>query len=227
MRQRSKRYVAESKLVDRNKTYELDEALALVKQTSKTKFDAAVEVHIRLGIDPKKSDQFVRAAVILPHGTGKKLKIAVVAEEGKQKEAKDAGAYLVGGKELIEEIKKTSRCDFDIMVATPDMMKELAQVAKVLGPKGLMPSPKSGTVTPDVKKAVEELNKGKVEFKNDEFGNLHQIIGKLSWDVAKIKENFDTLFDAIKRAKPSGLKGTYIKSITVTGSMGPGVKVKL
>jgi len=227
MQKRSKRYQAESKLIDRNKTYDLDEALGLIKQTSKTKFDGSLEVHIRLGIDPKKSDQFVRSAIILPHGTGKKLKIAVIADESKQKEAKEAGAFLVGGKELIEEIKKTSRCDFDIMIATPDMMKELASVAKVLGPKGLMPSPKSGTVTVDVKKTIDELNKGKVEFKNDDSANIHQIIGKVSWDTAKLKENFETLYDAIKRVKPSGLKGTYIKSLTISGSMGPGVKVKV
>ena len=227
MQKRSKRYQAESKLIDSNKVYELDEALSLVKQTSKTKFDGSLEVHVRLGIDPKKSDQFVRSAIILPHGTGKKLKIAVVADEAKQKEAKEAGAFLVGGKELIEEIKKTSRCDFDIMVATPDMMKELASVAKTLGPKGLMPSPKSGTVTIDIKKTVDELNKGKVEFKNDDSANIHQIVGKVSWDVAKLKENFETLLDAIKRVKPSGLKGTYIKSLTISGSMGPGVKVKI
>jgi len=210
---------------DNEKAYSLDEAFKLVKENAKAKFDESLEVHIRLGIDPKKGEQQVRGTVVLPHGTGKSKKIAVFTE--KEKEAKDAGADIVGGEELIKKIKTKGVIDFDVAVATPDMMPKLAQIAKILGPKGLMPSPKNETVTTDIKKTVKELKGGKITFKNDETCNLHQLIGKISWDENKLKENLEALLAALNKVKPATAKGIFIKQVVLSSSMGPGVKVEL
>ena len=209
--------------INKDTLYAFDEALALVKANKKAKFDESLEVHVRLGIDPKKGEQQVRSTANLPHGSGKTKKIAVFTEN--EKEAKEAGADIVGGADLIQKIKTTGAVDFDIAVTTPDMMPKMAQIAKVLGPKGIMPSPKNDTVTKDIAKAVKELKGGKVSFKNDETSNIHQIIGKVSWDENKLKENYTTLIEAIKKAKPASSKGTYLKAISICSTMGPGVKV--
>ncbi len=214
-------------LFDKNKTYSITEAIALVKKTSKTKFDASVEVHFRLGIDPKKGEQQVRGAVSLPYGTGKTVKVAAFVSAANEKACKDAGADYVGGEELIAEIKKTEKTDFAVAVAEMDMMKNLAQIAKILGTRGLMPSPKNDTVTNDPAKAVSELKKGKVSFKNDDSGNIHSLIGKVSFEDEKLIENFKTMIDTIKKSKPSSSKGTYIKNISISSSMGAGIKVSL
>ena len=216
-----------SKKVDKTKAYPLDEAIQLVKDTSQVKFDASVEAHIRLGIDIKKSDQQVRATVVLPHGTGNTKKVAAFVGPNDEKAAKDAGADLVCGEEEIKKIKDTGKIDFDIAVATPDMMPKLAVAAKILGPKGLMPNPKTDTVGKDVKKMVEDLKKGKAAFKNDDGGNVHQIIGKVSFSDDQLKENYAALMEAIKKAKPLTTKGIYIKSVYLTSSMGPSVKVEV
>lgn len=225
MSKKSKRYQEVKAKVNRDQTYSLDEAIKLLKETSNIKFDASVEVHLKLGIDPKKGDQIVRSSVTLPHGTGKTKKIAAFVTPEKEKEAKEAGADVVGGKELIEQIKKDGKINFEVAVAEPAIMKELAIIAKTLGQKGLMPNPKTGTVTPDVKKAINELKKGKANFKNDDTGNVHMMIGKVSFSDDQLKENFHTFIEAVKKAKPESLKGTYIKSITLASSMGPGIKV--
>jgi large subunit ribosomal protein L1 len=212
---------------DKMKSYPLEEAIKLTKELSKTKFDASVEVHFRLGINPKKGDQQIRSAVSLPHGTGKTVKVAAFVSPDKEKEVKEAGADFVGGEDLIAEIKKTEKTDFQVAVAEPAVMRDLAQIAKILGTRGLMPSPKNETVTPDPAKAVTELKKGKVSFKNDDTGNVHVTIGKISFDDAKLKENFEVLLDTIKKLKPASAKGIYIQSLTLSSSMGPGVKVEL
>jgi large subunit ribosomal protein L1 len=219
----SKRYRAAAQLIDPKKVYNLEEAVALVKQTSSTKFDSSIEVHIRLGIDPSKADQMVRATAQLPHGTGKKLRIAVFAKGAAAKAAQEAGADIVGDDDMVAEIKKTSKLDFDIALATPDMMKSLAPIAKTLGTKGLMPNPKNDTVTPDVAAAVKSLQSGKIAFRNDTTGNLHQIVGKASFTAEQLQANVQAFIDAVKKAKPSESKGTYMKRITLTSSMGPGI----
>ncbi len=224
---RGKKYREVQKLVNNEKVYELESACELAVKTSVTKFDSTVEMHVLLGIDTKKSEQQIRGTVVLPHGTGKTKKVAVFAEGKDAEEAKKAGAYLVGSTELIDEIKKTGKVDFDIAVATPGMMKDLAKVARVLGPKGLMPNPKTDTVTKDVVKALHDLAGGKVAFKNDKGGSIHLGIGKVSFGVDKIKENFLAVFDEIKKLKPEEMKGTYLKSVILTTSMGPGIKVKI
>lgn len=221
----SKRFRAAQQLIDANKKYTVDEAVSLMKQTATTKFDGSVEVHVRLGIDPSKAEQMVRSTTQLPHGTGKKLKIAVFAKGEMATKAKAAGADLVGDDDLIADIKKTSKTDFDIALATPDMMKSLAPIAKTLGTKGLMPNPKNETVTPDPAAAVKALQGGKIAFRNDTTGNVHQIIGKTSFPAEQLAENFTTFIDALKKAKPSESKGTYLVSVTLTSSMGPGIKV--
>ena len=213
--------------IESDKIYEISEAIKLAKETSKVKFDASLEVHVRLGIDPKKGDQIIRGAVVLPHGTGKDIKIAAFVTDDKAKAAKDAGAELIGNEELIEEIKKTSKTNFDIAVATPDMMPKLAAIAKILGQKGLMPNPKAGTIGPDIAKLVEELKKGKVAYKNDSQANIHILIGKMSFDDAKLQENFITFLDSLKKSKPQSLKGTFIKNMAISSSMGPGIKVSI
>jgi large subunit ribosomal protein L1 len=219
-----KNYLAALELVDRSKQYELEEAVKLAKQTSKVKFDAAVELHTNLGIDPRQADQTVRTTVVLPAGTGKSLRVAVLASSDQQAAAKSAGADLVGDDNLIGKIEK-GQLDFDILIATPDMMPKLAKLAKVLGPKGLMPNPKSGTVTVDVAKAVKDAKAGKVEFRTDKQGIVHQAVGRVSFSEEDLLTNLKTLIGAIMKAKPAAAKGTYVKAMTLTTSMGPGIKL--
>jgi len=221
----SKRMKALRAKVDANKVYTLDEALKLAKETSGVKFDASVEVHANLGIDPKKGEQQVRSTVVMPHGTGKTKTVAAFVSAEKEKEAKDAGANFVYGEEQIKKIKDTGKIEFEVAVTTPDMMAKLAGIAKILGPKGLMPNPKTETVGPNIKKMIEELKKGKITFKNDDTGNIHQLIGKVSFPEAQLKENFTTFLEALKKAKPNTSKGTYIKSLTLCTSMGPSIRV--
>jgi large subunit ribosomal protein L1 len=221
----SKRLSEAAKLVDKHKTYKLAEAVALVKETAKAKFDETVEVHIKLGIDPKRSDQMVRGTISLPHGIGKTRKVAVLAKGEKQREAEAAGADIIGSNDLIEDISK-GNLDFDVLVATPDVMKDLSKVAKILGPKGLMPNPKSGTVTFEIGTTVEELKKGRVEYKNDSFGIIHVPVGKASFEKEKLTDNIKVLMEAVAKAKPSNSKGQYIKSISVSSTMGPGIFVE-
>jgi large subunit ribosomal protein L1 len=211
---------------NKNKVYSLEEAISLVKKMARAKFDETVEVHFRLGIDPRKGDQQIRAAVNLPHGTGKTVKVAAFISPEKEKEVKEAGADLIGGEDLIAEIKKTEKTDFDVAIAEPAMMKNLTKIAKILGTRGLMPSPKNETVTPNPAKTVAELKKGKVSFKNDDTGNIHIPIGKISFPTKKLKENFEVLLSAIKKVKPTASKGVYIKNIVLSSSMGPGIKVE-
>ena len=224
---RSKRFREAEKLIDSSKKYSIDEAVDLVKKTSNVKFDAAVELHCRLGIEPTKADQVVRGTVTLPHGTGKKKKIAVFAEGKDAEAAKKAGADVVGGAELIKEIKQKGGADFEVAVAHPSMMKHLGQIAKILGPKGLMPNQKSETVASDVAKAVKELQGGKLTFRNDETGNIHQIIGKVSFDPKNLAANLTAFLEALKKAKPQGVKGTYLLTATVCSSMGPSIRLAL
>jgi large subunit ribosomal protein L1 len=202
----------------------MDEAIPLLLQTSKTKFDGSCEVHMKLGVDPKHADQAVRGTLSLPHGTGKKVKIVAFVPDDKVKEAKDAGAVEAGNADLIEKING-GWLDFEIAVASPDMMKEIGKIAKILGQKGLMPNPKSGTVTPDVGKVISEIMKGKIEFRNDKQANLHNIFGKVSFGEDKLKENLKTYVKAIMDVKPSGVKGVYINSITLSTTMGPGIRL--
>jgi len=209
------------------KLHSIDEAVKLTKELSKTKFDSSVEVHIRLGIDTRKGDQQIRGAVSLPNGTGKTVRVAAFVSAEKEEACRKAGADLVGSEELIKEIKRTEKTDFQVAVAEPTMMKNLAKIAKILGTRGLMPSPKNETVTPNPEKAVEELKKGKVSYKNDDTGNIHVSIGKTSFDDAKIIENFNTLLEAIKKAKPASAKGIYIKNVSMSSTMGPGIKVSI
>ncbi|MEK9165719.1 MAG: 50S ribosomal protein L1 [Patescibacteria group bacterium] len=224
MSKQSKRYQSNQQKIEK-KIYAFDEAIKIIKEQSNAKFDESLEVHLNLGIDPKKSEQTIKGSVVLPHGTGKTVKIAVFTES-KQKEAKEAQADIIGGKELIEEIIKTKKADFDVAIATADIMRELSRAAKILGPKGLMPSPKTGTVTENISGTVNKLKTGQINFRNDDSGNVHQNIGKLSWDLLKIKENFNALLTEIKKHRPKGVKGTFIKSITLCSSMGPGIKVQ-
>lgn len=212
---------------DKTQVYPVKEAIELSKKLSKTKFDSSLEVHFKLGINPKKGDQQVRSAVSLPNGTGKTVKVAAFVSPDKEKEVKEAGADYVGGDDLIAEIKKTEKTDFQVAVAEPAMMKNLGPIAKVLGTRGLMPSPKNDTVTPDPAKAVAELKKGKISFKNDDTANLHAVIGKTSFETEKLVENFEALVEAVKKAKPTGAKGSYIKNIAISSSMGPGIKVEI
>jgi large subunit ribosomal protein L1 len=212
---------------NKTKAYPINEAIELAKKLSKAKFDASVEAHFRLGIDPRKGDQQIRAAVSLPHGTGKTIKVAAFVTADKEKEVKEAGADYVGSDDLIAEIKKTEKTDFQVAVAEPVIMKNLAQIAKILGTRGLMPSPKNETVTPNPAQAVKELKKGKVSFKNDDSGNVHVAIGKISFGSKKLIENFEILLETIKKAKPTGSKGIYLKSISINSTMGPGIKVAI
>lgn len=214
-------------LFDNTKTYNINEAIELVKKINKAKFDASFEVHLRLGIDPKKGDQQVRGAVSLPNGTGKTVKVAAFVSPANEKAAKEAGADFVGGEDLIAEIKKTEKTDFQVAVAEPEMMKSLAIIAKILGTRGLMPSPKNDTVTQNPAKAVEELKKGKISFKNDDTANIHAVIGKVSFESDKLAQNFGVFIETIRKAKPGSAKGVYIKNISVNSTMGHGVKVSL
>ncbi len=219
-----KRLQAIKKTLDSSKTYTLDEAVALVKKNAGAKFDESVEIHIRLGIDPKQSDQQVRSTMLLPHGTGKTKKVAVVAKGEKQKEAQDAGADEVGAAELVEKISK-GFMDFDVLVATPDLMRDIAKLGKLLGPRGLMPNPKSGTVTFDLGKIIKELKAGRVEFKADSTGIVHLAIGKASFPEADIAANARAVLEVVIHAKPSSSKGVYLRSISLTSTMGPGIMI--
>ncbi len=219
-----KKYNEALKQFDSKKEYSYQEAVALAKKTNTAKFDATIEVSFNLNVNPKYADQLIRGAMVLPNGTGKTRKVLVVTQGAKEKEAKDAGADFVGGKEILEEIKK-GWFDFDTIVATPDMMGELGKLGKLLGPKGLMPNPKTGTVTMDVTKAVEEIKKGKVEYRVDKDGNINCLLGKSSFSDEALAENYKALYDVILRARPSTVKGAYIKSITVSSTMGPGIRV--
>ncbi|MEE8672133.1 MAG: 50S ribosomal protein L1 [Heyndrickxia faecalis] len=224
MAKKGKKYVDALKLVDRSKAYSAQEAIELVKKTSFTKFDATVEVAFRLGVDPKKADQQIRGAVVLPNGTGKTQRVLVFAKGEKAKEAEAAGADYVGDTDYINKIQQ-GWFDFDVIVATPDMMGEVGKLGRILGPRGLMPNPKTGTVTFDVTKAVQDIKAGKVEYRVDKAGNVHAPIGKASFEPEKLVENLSTLFDTLMKAKPSAAKGTYMKNVSVTSTMGPGIKV--
>ncbi|ADK69177.1 50S ribosomal protein L1 [Mycoplasma mycoides subsp. mycoides] len=221
----SKRFKEALSKVEKNKVYPLTQALDLAKQTSTTKFDSTVEVAFNLNIDPRKADQQIRGAVVLPAGTGKTQRVLVLTNT-KTKEAEQAKADIVGGEELINRIKNENWFDFDIIVATPEMMAKLGAIGKILGPKGLMPNPKTGTVTIDVAKAVDDIKKGKVEYRADKEGNIHLIIGKVSFEIEKLEENFKAVIDEIRRVKPQTVKGDYIKNITLSTTMGPGIKVQ-
>lgn len=223
MKHRSKRYKAQNEKVDKTKKYELDEAIDLIKQDKSANFDAAVEVHVKTGIDVKQSDQHFRGTVSLPHGTGKKQKIAAISANPDK--AKKAGAVRAGGEELIKEIQETQKLDFDVLIAEPAFMPKLAPIAKILGPRGLMPSPKNGTVTDDIAGAIDELSRGKVAFKNDNTGNAHLTVGRVSFAPEKLKENIKAAIDAVKISRPSKIKGLFIKNITLSTTMGPGIKV--
>jgi large subunit ribosomal protein L1 len=221
----AKRVKANNELVNKEKTYSPEEAIELAKKTANTKFVGSVEVHVRLGIDAKKTDQAVRGLAQLPHGTGKAKKVAAFVSEAKEKEAKDAGASLVGGEDLIKKIKESEKTDF--AVAEPSLMPKLAQIAKILGPRGLMPNPKTGTVSADIGKIIREIAGGKVDFKNDDSGNIHQIIGKSDFDAEKLAQNFQAFMDSVKQSKPAAVKGQYIASVSINATMGPGIKVKI
>ncbi|WP_027400061.1 50S ribosomal protein L1 [Anaerovorax odorimutans] len=225
MPKRGKNYTESAKLVDKTTLYDVKDAMALLVQTAKAKFDETVEVHIRLGVDSRHADQQVRGAIVLPHGTGKTKKVLVFAKGPKAAEAEAAGADYVGAEELAKKIQSENWFDFDVVVATPDMMGVVGRLGKVLGPKGLMPNPKSGTVTMDVEKALQEIKAGKVEYRLDKTNIIHTPVGKASFGEQKLTENFNALLEAVIKAKPTAAKGQYLKSVTVTTTMGPGIKV--
>ncbi len=227
MAKRSKRYREVAKQVEEGKAYTIAEGVAVARKTATTKFPGSIELHIRLGIDPKKADQLVRGSVSLPHGTGKQKRVVVFATGAAATAAQKAGAAIVGGEELVTQVQQKGGIDADVVVATPDMMKHLSKVAKILGPRGLMPNPKNETVTPDAAKAVADLSGGKVTFRNDESGNLHQAIGKTTFTDAQLTENAQAYVDAVKRVKPASVKGTYIMSATLAATMGPGIRIQL
>ena len=220
-----KKYIESSKLIDKNALYTPAEALELAVKTAKAKFDETIELHVRLGVDPRHADQQVRGAVVLPHGTGKDVKVLVFAKGEKAKEAEAAGADFVGAEELVQKIQGENWFEFDIVVATPDMMGVVGRLGRVLGPKGLMPNPKSGTVTFDVANAIKEIKAGKVEYRVDKTAIVHCPIGKKSFGTEKLVENFKALMDALVKAKPAAAKGQYLKSVSVSATMGPGAKV--
>ena len=222
---RGKKYTEAAKLVDRATQYEVAEAISLVKKTAVAKFDETVEAHIRLGVDGRHADQQVRGAVVLPHGTGKSVRVLVFAKGDKVAEAEAAGADFVGGEELIPKIQNDGWFEFDVVVATPDRMGVVGRLGRVLGPKGLMPNPKAGTVTMDVAKAVNDIKAGKIEYRLDKANIIHCPVGKASFTEDQLSDNFNTLMDAIIKAKPASAKGTYLKSVTITSTMGPGIKV--
>ena len=225
MPKRGKKYQESAKLVDRSNLYDVNEALDLVTKTAKANFDETVELAVRLGVDPRHADQQVRGTVVLPNGTGKQIRVLVLAKGEKIKEAEAAGADYAGGEELVEKIQHENWFDFDVIIATPDMMGVVGKIGRVLGPKGLMPNPKSGTVTFDVEQAVKEVKAGKVEYRVDKAAIINVPIGKVSFGVDKLAENFKTIADAIIKAKPAAAKGRYLKSVTVSSTMGPGIKV--
>lgn len=222
---KGKRYTELTKLVEKSTAYDPSEAIRLVQETGKAKFDETVELHVRLGLDSRHADQQVRGAVVLPHGTGRTKKVLVFAKGPKADEAKAAGADFVGAEDMVTKIQSENWFDFDVVVATPDMMGVVGRIGKVLGPKGLMPNPKSGTVTMDVTKAINDIKAGKIEYRLDKTNIIHCPIGKVSFGQEKLEENFKTIMDAIIKAKPAGAKGQYLKSVTIASTMGPGVKV--
>ena len=222
---RGKKYTDSAKLIDRSVQYDVAEAMGLVIKSATAKFDETVEIHIKLGVDSRHADQQVRGAIVLPNGTGKTRRVLVFAKDAKVDEAKEAGADFVGGMELVEKITKENWFDFDVVVATPDMMGIVGRLGKVLGPKGLMPSPKAGTVTPNVASAVKEIKAGKIEYRLDKTNIIHCPIGKASFGPEKLQENFDALIGAVVKAKPAAAKGQYIRSCTLASTMGPGVRV--
>ena len=224
MAKQGKQYVAAAQLVDRNMLYNVDEAIALARKASYAKFNASVELSFRLNVDPRHADQQIRGAVVLPHGTGRTQRVLVITQGAKEKEALDAGADFVGNKEILEKIKG-GWFDFDVIVATPDMMAELGKLGKLLGPKGLMPNPKTGTVTMDVTKAVNDIKKGKVEYRVDKEGNIGVLVGKLSFTDEQLHENMKTIYDLILRARPAAVKGIYMKNLVLSTTMGPGIKL--
>lgn len=222
---KGKKYIVASEKVDRNKLYSLEEAVKLVKETSISSFDGSVELAVRLNLDTRKSEQQLRGALVLPNGTGKNKKVLVVAKGDFAKIAKEAGADFVGDTDILEKIEKENWLDFDVMIATPDMMPALGKLGKVLGPKGLMPNPKTGTVTNDVKKAVLDVKKGRAEYKTDTYGNVHTMVGKVSFTEEQLNENINSIMSVIIKSKPSTVKGNYIKNISISSTMGPGIKI--
>ena len=222
---KGKKYVEVAKLVEKNKLYTKEEAISLVKKTSTTKFDASVELAMNLNLDTKKADQQLRGTICLPNGTGKTKKVLVFAKGPKALEAKQAGADYVGDTDYLEKIEKENWFDFDVLIATPDMMPQLGKLGKVLGPKGLMPNPKTGTVTMDISKAVAEVKQGRIEYRTDSYGNVHVIIGKVSFDSKQLLENLEAFVSLILKTKPSVVKGTYVKNISIATTMGPGIKI--
>ena len=224
---KSKRYASVSEKFDKKKTYTVEEAVKLVKEASSAKFDETVEVAMNMNLDTRKADQQLRGAVVLPNGTGKSQTVLVLAKGDQAKAAKEAGADFVGDADMIEKIEKENWFEYDVIIATPEMMPMLGKIGKLLGPKGLMPNPKTGTVTMDVKKAVEDTKKGKVEYRTDSFGNIHGIIGKASFDETKLVENLNTFVSTILKLKPASVKGNYVKNISISSTMGPGIKIDL
>ena len=222
---KGKRYVESAKLVDRTNLYDVEEAVSIIKKTANAKFDETIEAHIKLGVDGRHADQQVRGAVVLPHGTGKKVRVLVFAQGDKVEEAQAAGADFVGGQELVPKIQNEGWLDFDVVVATPDMMGVVGRLGRVLGPKGLMPNPKAGTVTMDVTKAVNDIKAGKIEYRLDKTNIIHVPVGKASFTEEQLADNFHTLMGAIVKAKPAAAKGQYLRSVTITSTMGPGIKL--
>jgi large subunit ribosomal protein L1 len=222
---RGKNYQEKFKLIDRSRLYDMDEAVDTVKKTATAKFDETIEAHIKLGVDSRHADQQVRGAIVLPHGTGRTVRVLVFAKGDKATEATNAGADFVGAEELVDKITKENWFDFDVVVATPDMMGVVGRLGRVLGPKGLMPNPKSGTVTFEVGKAISDIKAGKVEYRLDKTNIIHVPVGKASFDNEKLSENLNVLLEAIKKAKPASSKGTYFRSVTITSTMGPGIKI--
>ncbi len=222
-----KKYQEIKSKIEPDKEYSLSEAIDFIKENKIAKFDESIEIHIHLGINPRKTEQQVRGMVVLPEGAIKTKRVAAFVTPAKEKEAKEAGADLVGGKSLIEEIKNTGKCEFDVAVAEPELMKEMSLIAKILGPKGMMPNPKTETVTIEIKKVIELLKKGKINFKSDAGANIHQAVGKVSWPKEKIKNNAEAFLDVLKKLRPGGVKGNFIKTIVLSSTMGPGLKIQL
>ena len=224
---KSKRFASVAEKVEKNKLYSIEDAVKLVKETSNSKFDETIEVAMNMNLDTRKADQQLRGAVVLPNGTGKSQTVLVLAKGDQAKAAKEAQADFVGDADMIEKIEKENWFEYDVIIATPEMMPMLGKIGKLLGPKGLMPNPKTGTVTMDVKKAVEDTKKGKVEYRTDSFGNIHGIIGKASFDEAKLVENLNAFVSTILKLKPASVKGNYVKNISISSTMGPGIKIDL
>ena len=227
MKKKGKKYLQALEKIEKNKLYTKEEALDLVKQTSISKFDGSVELAIKLNLDTRKSDQQLRGAIVLPNGTGKTKKVLVLSKTEQANVARESGADFVGEVDMVEKIEKENWLDFDVIIATPEMMPMLGKLGKILGPRGLMPNPKTGTVTTDVKKAIDDIKKGRVEYRTDSYGNIHTIIGKVSFETSKLVENLDSIIDVIVKSKPSTVKGQYIKNISVSSTMGPGIKIDI